>query len=136
MCRKTIQTFKYDFFPKELIWFFNSARRTEKMEELTRHLRRSSIANKCMSIGQNLIGEIIKIFTGKKCITNIMWLQRDSISQPLSSYKNTQLVWLNGWVFVYELNGCGFEPCCSHLIFRYRTCFEQEVPWHPANVRV
>ena len=25
-------------------------------------------------------------------------------------------VWLNGLVFVYELNGCGFGSCCSHLI--------------------
>ena len=24
-------------------------------------------------------------------------------------------VWLNGWVFVYELNDCGFESRCSHL---------------------
>ena len=22
---------------------------------------------------------------------------------------------LNGWVFVYELSGCGFEYSCSHL---------------------
>ena len=22
-------------------------------------------------------------------------------------------VWLNGWVFVYELGGCGFESCGS-----------------------
>ena len=22
----------------------------------------------------------------------------------------------NGWVFVYNLSGCGFESCCSHLI--------------------
>ena len=36
-------------------------------------------------------------------------------------------VWLNGWVFVYELSGCGFKSCCSHLNFRYRTCFEQGV---------
>ena len=34
--------------------------------------------------------------------------------------------WLNGWVFVYELS-CGFKSSCSHLNFRYRTCFEQEV---------
>ena len=26
------------------------------------------------------------------------------------------LVWLNGWVFVYELSGCGFESRCCHLI--------------------
>ena len=25
-------------------------------------------------------------------------------------------VWLNGWVFVYELSGCGFESSWSHLI--------------------
>ena len=24
-------------------------------------------------------------------------------------------VWLNGWVFVYELRGCGFESNCRHL---------------------
>ena len=24
-------------------------------------------------------------------------------------------VWLNGWVFVYELSSCGFEFSCSHL---------------------
>ena len=24
-------------------------------------------------------------------------------------------VWLSGWVFVYELSGCGFESCCCHL---------------------
>ena len=24
-------------------------------------------------------------------------------------------VWLNGWVFVYELSGCGFESSCSQI---------------------
>ena len=33
-------------------------------------------------------------------------------------------VWLNGWVFIYELSGCGFEPCCCQLTFRYGTYFE------------
>ena len=41
--------------------------------------------------------------------------------------------WLNGWLFVYELNGCGFESHCSHLNFRYQPCFEQGVPWHSGN---
>ena len=36
------------------------------------------------------------------------------------------LVWLNGWVFVYELSACGFESHCSHLNFRYLACFKQE----------
>ena len=45
-------------------------------------------------------------------------------------------VWLNGWVFVYELGGCGFESSCSHLNFRFRACFEQGVFWHSGNYRV
>ena len=54
------------------------------------------------------------------------WHQRDSNPQPLGSWKNTQSfcqtehlaiwpVWLNGWVFGYKLNGCGFESRCCHL---------------------
>ena len=46
------------------------------------------------------------------------------------------LVWLNGWVFVYELSDCGFESSSSHIVFRFRACFEQEVPWHSGNHRV
>ena len=45
-------------------------------------------------------------------------------------------VWLNGWVFVYELNGCGFQSSCSQLNFRFCTCFEQGVAWHLGNYRV
>ena len=39
-------------------------------------------------------------------------------------------------MFVYELNGCGFESRCSHLNFRFRACFKQGVPWHSGNYRV
>ena len=42
----------------------------------------------------------------------------------------------NGWVFVYELNGCGFESRCNHLNLRYRACFELGVPWHSGKYRV
>ena len=45
-------------------------------------------------------------------------------------------VWVNGWVFIYELSGCGFKTCCSHLNFRYCACFEQGFPWHSGNCRV
>ena len=31
-------------------------------------------------------------------------------------------------VFVFELNGCGFESRCCHLNFRNHACFEQKVP--------
>ena len=34
-------------------------------------------------------------------------------------------VWLNDWVFFYELSGWGsFEFRCCHLNFRYHACFE------------
>ena len=57
-------------------------------------------------------------------------------SQPLSPVAVIWPVWLNGWVFVYELSGCGFESSCSHLNFRFRACFKQGVPWHSGNYRV
>ena len=38
-------------------------------------------------------------------------------------------VWLNGWPFVYKLNGCWLEFRCCHLNFRYRACFDQGVSW-------
>ena len=44
-------------------------------------------------------------------------------------------VWINGWVFVYQLSGSGFESSCSQLNFRFRACFEQGVPWHLGNYR-
>ena len=39
-------------------------------------------------------------------------------------------------MFVCELNGCGFESSWSHLNFKFRTCFEQGVPWYSGNYRV
>ena len=39
-------------------------------------------------------------------------------------------------MFVYELNGCGFESRCSHLNLRYHVCFEWKIPWHSRNSRV
>ena len=45
-------------------------------------------------------------------------------------------VWLNVWVFVYELCGFEFKSRCSHLNFRFCACFEQGVPWYLCNCRV
>ena len=45
-------------------------------------------------------------------------------------------VWLNGWVFVYELIVCRFESRCGHLNSRFCACFEQRLPWHSGNYRV
>ena len=43
-------------------------------------------------------------------------------------------VWLNGLVFVNELNGCGFESCCCHLNFRYDACFQQGIAWYSGKL--
>ena len=45
-------------------------------------------------------------------------------------------VWLNDWVFIYELSDCGLESSCSYLNFRFCGCFEEGVPSHSANYRV
>ena len=47
----------------------------------------------------------------------LKWLQRDSNPQPLVHKQTLTIwpVWLNGWVFVYELSGCEFESRCTHL---------------------
>ena len=55
------------------------------------------------------------------------WSQHSSITKP---------IWLNGWVLIYELSGCGFELSCSHLNFKFCTCFGQGVPWYLGNYRV
>ena len=40
------------------------------------------------------------------------------------------MFWLNGWVFVYELSGCGFEFRGSHLILTLRKmCPYSELFW-------
>ena len=44
--------------------------------------------------------------------------------------------WVNGWVFVYELSGCGLEFWYCHLNFRHSACFEQGVPWHLGSYTV
>ena len=71
-----------------------------------------------------LYGAFYSIFL--RCHLTV-YLQHRSIIWP---------VWLNGWVFVYELSGCGFESSCSHLNFRFCPCLEQEVPWHSGTYRV
>ena len=53
--------------------------------------------------------------------------------------QNSSIIWLawpNVWVFVYKLRCCGFESCCSHLNFRYCTCFDQKFHWHPGKYRM
>ena len=39
-------------------------------------------------------------------------------------------------VSLHELKGCGFKSRFYHFNFRYRACFEQEVPWQSGSYRV
>ena len=60
-----------------------------------------------------------------------------SIHNTAQSFgKTVRSVWLNGWVFIYEISGCGLKSCCSHSNFRFHACFEQGVCWHSGNYRV
>ena len=47
-------------------------------------------------------------------------LNEHSTSQP------NWPVWINGWVFVYELSGCGCESRCSHLRYQ-KFCDETQI---------
>ena len=59
-----------------------------------------------------------------KIKTSIIKIEHYKISKLLRNSSESKLVtrnwievneWLNGWVFVYELSGCGFEFRCCHL---------------------
>ena len=50
----------------------------------------------------------------KKCIPDMIRTY-NQLHCTECSHHNSILwpVWLNGWVFVYKLSGCGFESCCG-----------------------
>ena len=56
--------------------------------------------------------------------SEVEWHQRDLNPQHVSLKQTlNHLVklanWLNGWVFIYELSGCGLESCCCN----FRHCY-------------
>ena len=65
-----------------------------------------------------------------KCLVNV---KAHALS---SNCFHERPVQLNGWVFVYEPSGCGFESSCRHLNVIFHACPEQRVPWHSGNYRV
>ena len=75
-----------------------------------------------------------EIFAGSRCeiwsLSDYMWTRTHSYlvhKQTLSYLVKLAIwpVWLNGWVFLYELSGCGFESSCSRLKLCLDSCF-----WH------
>ena len=70
--------------------------------------------------------------------TATWWKHTLKCTVQVSTHNTVQLFGQLGriGVFVYELSGCGFESSCSHLNFRFRTSFEQGVPWNSGNSRV
>ena len=72
----------------------------------------------------------------KLCDCNGIWTHNHLARKQTLHHLANWSVWLNGWVFVYELSDCGIESRCNHLNFRYRICFKQGDPWHSGNYRV
>ena len=72
----------------------------------------------------------------QQSLNNVASMLDSLMCHQRKDYTKITSVWLNDWVFIYKLSSCWFEPCCSHLIFRYCTCFEQGVPWHSGNLQV
>ena len=75
------------------------------------------IGKKNIGLDRNNNCSVIENANGPK--PKCLWL--DSNPEALSSYST---ILPNGWVFVYDLSGCGFESSCSHLTFRFGGCFE------------
>ena len=75
--------------------------------------------NFCLKSKKTIINDIQnkKVTTSRLEPTTCKPAKEHSIISPLL---------LNGWVFVYKLSGCGFESCCSLLIFRYCVFLSRE----------
>ena len=70
-----------------------------------------------------------------------IWSLSDQTGQMIELCCEYLSVWCN-WLYVLTMS-CAhlimshmhFESRCSHLNFRYCTCFKQKVPWHSGNSR-
>ena len=73
-----------------------------------------------------------------KCVCDMIagYSQMDCTDKYSQDSSINWLVWPNGWVFLFELSGCGFESFCSYLNFGYCACFKEGVPWHSGKYRV
>ena len=63
-------------------------------------------------------------FTLKRVLDMIITYNQTHFTDKYSQHNSViWSVWLNGWVFVYELSGCGFEFRCSHqnLVFNEKS---------------
>ena len=94
---------------------------------------------------QSLKFQISCLFQERNSLTFILKCVRDMIitysqmhrADKYSHYSSIiWSVWPNGWVFVWELGGCGFESRYNHLNFRYAACLKQGVLWHSGKCGV
>ena len=81
--------------------------------------------------------KLLKFLANKSSNCNKIWTNNYLVCKQTLNHSaklvTIKPVWINDWVFIYELSDCGFESHCCHLNFRYWTCFEQGVPWHSAS---
>ena len=122
------------------IWGLNDCKGTRTYSHLVCKRTRNHLAKmaKWLScVSWHIQATIERGFTYKRVRdmirTNSQMHHTDKYSQHSSTIWS---VWLNIWVFIYKLNGCGFESRCSHLSLRYDACFEQGISWHSGNYRV
>ena len=81
---------------------------------------------------------IIKCGFTLKCVRSMIRTYRQMhITDKYSKQRSIILrIRLSGWVFDYELSGCGFWCSCSHLSFRFGACLDQGVLWHSGSYRL
>ena len=106
-----------------------------------KYFRFQSLENYFFSIECSSIGPGVGKAGSDKVIQTFLFSVKESILPNLFETSSSEKIHYfkppsEGWVFVYELSGCGFESRCSHLNFRFRARSEQGVPWHSGNYRV
>ena len=57
----------------------------------------------------------IRRYIGNLSDSNGIWTHNHLARNRTLNHLANWPFWLNGWVFVYELSGCGFESRCCHI---------------------
>ena len=82
----------------------------------------------CLNVKERLAQSRRHIWslTDSNRIQTLNHLVRKRTLNHLAKLAKWLSVWINGWMFVYELSGCGFESRYCHLYFKYIAVFKSE----------
>ena len=96
----------YDFADKANIWLY-------VLCHVTYMFQSGPTLFSCLNVKELLAQSRCRIWSLGDC--NWTWTHNHLVhKRTLNHLAKLGPVWLNGWVLLYELSGCGFEYSCSH----------------------